>query len=135
MSEEDDRNDEQEIIRSQITHGGGSFALDREESDAISPTSLNHYVDELRTDGELLQRYNYFVYQFERDGFSFQARAYVDFIEEVSLLAPLDRPVTNLSDEEEAFRRDVLQYLKRRFNRIQELGQDGYVTIWERSAR
>ena len=132
MSDEDDTSDDLEIIRSQIILGGGSSPLDPEGSEAISPTTLHHYVDELRSEGELLQRYNYFVYHFERDGFSYQARAYVDYIEEVSLLASLDRPVTR-SDAEEAFRRDVLQYLKRRYDRIQELGQEGYVTIWERS--
>ncbi len=132
MSDEDDTNDDPQIIRSRITLGRGPSPLDPNGRDAIGPTTLDHYIDELRDAGELLQRYNYFVYHFERDGFSYQARAYLDFIEEVSLLAPLDRPVTR-SDAEEAFRRDVLQYLKRRHDRIQELGQEGYVTIWERS--
>jgi len=32
----------------------------------------------------------------------------------------------------EDFRTDVLDYLKRRFDTITELGTDGYVTVWSR---
>ncbi len=132
MSDTGDTDDEPEIVRSQVILGADSDVTFSDPLDVIRPTSIHHHLDELPAPDELTQRYNYYVYHFERDGFVYQARAYVEFIDEVSILAPLDQRQTDGGPKAEAFRHDVLEYLKRRFDKIDELGENGYVTIWSR---
>lgn len=127
MSKTEHPTDEPSIV------GGSAKNLDPMIEDAIHPTAIHHRVDELRAEGELLQYYNYLVYEFERDGQSCIARTYVEMIDEVALLGPVPSPNNDRKVPESAFRDDVLQYLKRRFHHITELGDEGYITVWTRS--
>lgn len=135
MSDTDETDDEPEIVRSQVILGGDSVALPASETDTISPTAIHHHVDEFPSHDGLIQRYNYYVYHFEIDGYSIQARAYVETMDEVALIAQPNDEDTGQGAEAMAFRDDVLRYLKRRFDRILELGEEGYVTVWQRSDR
>ena len=127
MSDSEGPEDEPRIV------GGQSIELDPVPTDPIQPTAIHHLVDELRADGELIQYYNYFVYEFERDGLSCRARTYVEMIDEVALLGLLTDKGGHRKVPNSAFRDDVLQYLKRRFHHITELGEGGYETLWQRS--
>ena len=128
MADPDEPDDLPSIVSSSIQLGGGP-AID----DAIRPTTIRHQVDEIIVDGELRQRYNYIEYEFEKDGAYCRARSYVDQIGEAAIFGPFAgkndlRPVSASN-----FRDDVLDYLKRRFDHITELGDVGYVSIWSRS--
>lgn len=127
MSDPKEPADEPSII-------GGSFTeIGRMVEDAIRPSAIHHQVDDLRAGGELLQYYNYIVYEFERDGIVCRARAYLDTVDEVALLGQLSGSGDHCKIPKSAFRDDVLRYFKRRFRRITELGEEGYLTIWTRS--
>lgn len=127
MANPDEPDDLPSIVSSSIQLGGPAIG------DAIHPMSIRHEVDEIVADGELLQRYNYIEYEFKKDGAFCRARSYVDSIGKVAVFGPFIsrddlRPVTA-----EDFGNSVLDYLKRRFNLIESLGEEGYVTIWSRS--
>ena len=85
------------------------------ENDAITPTSIIHSVDEIRSDGEIEQKYNFLDYRFERDGFTARARSYLDDIETVSLLLE-PQPV---GPDGERFATDVKAYLAWRFAEVE----------------
>ena len=68
-------------------------------------------------DGRIEQIYNHLIYRFADAGVL--ARTYLDEPDKVSIMSSGAVP-----DE-------VLAYLKERFWRIDRLGGEGYVTIWE----
>ena len=55
------------------------------DPDSAKPTEIEHKCDEIFDGGTLQQKYNYFVYHFERDGRYFWARTYVEEIGTVSV--------------------------------------------------
>lgn len=99
------------------------------DPDGAKPTDIEHKCDEIFDGDALQQKYNYFVYHFERDGCYFWARTYVEEIGTVSIYGPFDgretmKPIPGPLDD------TVLAYLKRRFEKIETLGSGGYVTVW-----
>jgi hypothetical protein len=101
------------------------------DPDTVKPTQIEHKCDEIFDGDTLQQKYNYFVYHFERDGRYFWARTYVEDIDTVSIYGPFDgretmKPISGSPDDA------ILAYLKRRFEKIDTLGPEGYVTIWSR---
>lgn len=126
MADPDETNDEPMIVSSSIRFGGATT------DDAIRPTEIRHEVDEIKGDGGLLQRYNYIEYAFEMDGAFCRARSYIDTIGEVAFFGPFAGKYDLSPIEAEEFRTGVLDYLKRRFDRITEIGENGYVSTWTR---
>lgn len=101
------------------------------DSDNIRPIEIEHRCDELFEGEVLLQRYNYIVYHFDCDGSYFWARTYTDEIGTVSVYGSFEsRDKRNLISGplDEA----MLSYLKRRFRKIQTLGNAGYEVVWPR---
>lgn len=103
-------------------------SVDREE---VGPTAIEHQCQELNVGEELQQEYNCIVYHFEGASAYFWARAYMDDIRTVSIYGPFENRhsmnrISGCLDE------GVLCYLKRRFRKIQTLGNSGYVEIWSR---
>ena len=101
------------------------------DEDPVRPTEIEHRCEEIFDDGAMTQRYNYLVYHFVGDGAHFTARAYLDSIDTVSVYGPFEgrdssKPVSGPMNEA------MLAYLKRRFRRIEKLGDEGegYVTLW-----
>lgn len=127
MSDTEGPDDEPTLI------GGRSMELDPKTTAAILPSAIHHLVDELRADRELIEHYNYFVYYFDRAGHSCTARTYVATIDEVALLGSATDQGKVRRVPNSPFRNDVLQYLKRRFHHITELGDEGYETVWRSS--
>ena len=86
--------------------------------DQISPTEIEHLIEEFWIDDVLEQRYNYIDYHFEHARWYFRARVYRHDTREVALFGPFERrgsiaPV--VAGEEEAL---VVAYLSRRYRRI-----------------
>jgi hypothetical protein len=82
-----------------------------------APPTIEHIRELIRDDeGGIEQTYNHLIYRFEESGII--ARAYLDDPDTVSILkaGPVPDP--------------VLDYLKDRFWRIDQLGAQGYRTIW-----
>lgn len=127
MAESDEPDDLPSIVSSSIQLGGQTVG------DAIRPTAIRHEVDEIVTDGELLQRYNFIEYEFEEDGAFCRARSYIDSIGEVAVFGPFISRGDLRPIPAEGLENNVLDYLKRRFDLIKELGESGYVTVWSRS--
>lgn len=109
------------------------------DADKIQPVKISHHVDEIRERGRLLECYNYVVYEFENKDAYLLARTYLDEVDKVAIYGPFtDRGQTTKagpSDLEAA----AMDYLKRRFHRIERLNPDKnaphpYETIWSRSA-
>jgi hypothetical protein len=86
------------------------------------PLSIIHSRDTIIIDGKVDQDYRFINYKFAG---GVEARAYLDDIWEVSILAPADGHAIDAS---------VMAYLQRRFNVIKQLGgPEGYTIIWEKS--
>jgi len=99
------------------------------DPDPARPSEIEHKCDEILDGDTLVQKYNYFVYHFERDGRYFWARTYTHEIGTVSVYGPFDgrgtmKPLSGRLDDA------MLSYFKRRFEKIDMLGSEGYVTIW-----
>lgn len=97
-----------------------------DETDEAPPSEIEHKCEEIFEGTRLLQRYNYLVYHFERDGRYFWARSYLDDIQRVSVHGPFDsrkamKVVPGSIDEV------VFAYLRRRYPRVETLGGAGYV--------
>lgn len=93
-------------------------------ADGLFPV-IRHRVDalvEVET-GDTVSRYDYFTYEFEHPLGLVRARAYVDFIREVSLFG-LARDV----DVEREYA-EILYWLRLRFQRVQRFDGDGYVDM------
>ena len=113
-------------------HGAEGRGPELRRDDAILPSAIRHQVDEIHDEGRLQEQYNFIEYDFEQDGAYCWARTYVDTIGEVVIFGPFAgrddlRPV-----DAPRLRDAVLDYLKRRFEKIDELGDTGYVRIWRR---
>jgi len=81
------------------------------------PPTIEHVRDIIRDDaGGIEQIYNHLIYRFERSDVI--ARTYLDQPDVVSIMSP--GPIDAES----------LGYLQERFWRIDQLGREGYVTIW-----
>ena len=98
-------------------------------TDPITPSLVEHRVEgALHAEtGELLFHYNYLYYQFDVPAGRIWARSYLDDIKRASLFLPGDM-ATDHADAQ-----TVLGYLTRRFNRIETLGEAGYVKLWSRN--
>lgn len=115
------------ILSSRIKLGSGSLS-----EDAIQPSEIRHRVEDIFVGDRLDERYNFIDYHFERDGAYCRARTYVVSISNVAIFGPFAGRDDHQSIDAPELREAVLDYLKRRFAKINELGGDGYVTIWSR---
>lgn len=111
--------------------------VSQDADDPIQPTKISHKVDEFRDGAELLERYNYIVYEFEdKDGYVW-ARTYLDEPDKVAVYGPFTDRGRTTEVAAPQFREAVLSYLKRRFHRIDRFSMDSkkpaYETIWRRS--
>mmetsp|Transcript_8180 Transcript_8180/g.12560 ORF Transcript_8180/g.12560 Transcript_8180/m.12560 type:complete len:204 (+) Transcript_8180:162-773(+) len=121
-----------------------------DEDDRISPTHMEHSVDETYDDrGNCEQHYNYLDYHFtiedDKDHeptfssidslgktsnnhgrCSYRVRTYLDEINKASVFGGLP---------EEPVLPDLMAYLQRRFRVIQRLGNGGYEVIWRSEAQ
>lgn len=127
MADPDAPDDGPSIVSSSVLLGGRAI------DDSIRPKSIRHEVDEIFADGELQQRYNFIEYEFEKDGAFCRARAYIDSISEVAVFGPFVSKDELSPLTEDDFKNSVVDYMKRRFDLIVELGEYGYVTLWSRS--
>jgi hypothetical protein len=97
---------------------------DAPDDDSL-PLSITHSRDTIVFGGKTEQDYRFLVYRFKGDAGEISARMYFDDPWSVSVFpvsadAPVDAP--------------ILDYLKRRFSRIQEFGgPEGYTVIWEKN--
>jgi hypothetical protein len=108
-----------------------------EEADPIQPLRIFHRVEEIRDGAELRERYNYIVYEFERDGLFATGRTYLDDIDTVSIYGPYAGRGSTREVGAPAFEAAVMAYFQRRFNQIDRLSRDEnspapYVTVWRR---
>jgi hypothetical protein len=92
--------------------------MNEQHVDPIEPIRIEHAVDEVWEGEQLLQRYNFLDYYFERDGAHCRARAYADDFQDAALFGPSDSQggIRNIVAPD--FERDVLLYLQRRFPTI-----------------
>ena len=98
------------------------------DTDDIKPAEIEHRCEEYFEGDGLEQKYDYLVYHFDCDGAYFRARTYTDDIGIVSVLGPFEsrgslKPVPGGLNEA------MLSYLKRRFRKVQTLGNQGYVAV------
>lgn len=100
-----------------------------QKEDPIKPVKIEHGFDVIVVEGELEQWYNFLWYRFERNGLAMTARSYLDEIETVSVFGPMK--IENERDyvEDAEFIAMVTDYFKKRYNQIDKLGDEGYVTI------
>jgi hypothetical protein len=86
------------------------------------PISITHSRDRIIFGGRVEQDYRFLVYRFKGQNREVEARMYLDEPWVVSITAPIDW---------DASERDILAYLKKRFNEIRQLGgPDGVIEIW-----
>jgi hypothetical protein len=114
--------------------------LRQDAVDTIQPVKISHHVEEFREGDKLVERYNYVVYEFQNKDAYVWARTYLDEVDKVAIYGPFtDRSRTTMVSAP-SLETAVVDYLKRRFHRIDRLNpdenaRDAYETIWRRSAR
>ena len=101
------------------------------KTDPIAPVEIVHCVDEFDADGRRVAFYNYLDYHFEGEGAYCRARTYLNEIGTVSIYGPFAGRGSGEIVEAPQFLDDVMSDLKKRFLRIDTLGKEGYVRIWE----
>ncbi|CAN5534817.1 hypothetical protein BH11PSE4_BH11PSE4_44450 [soil metagenome] len=94
--------------------------MDEQQTDAITPSTIEHKVEEIWHDGQLQQYYNFLDYHFECDGAYFRARSYADNFREVALFGPFEGKTSIREVQRPDFERDVLSYLERRFLKVSQ---------------
>jgi hypothetical protein len=99
------------------------------DRDDMVPTEIEHKCEALFVGDECLQIYNYIIYHFDCNGAYFWARTYIDEIDAVSVYGPFEGRHTR-NRISGPLNEGMLSYLKRRFRKIQMLGNDGYVDVW-----
>jgi hypothetical protein len=88
-------------------------------ADSITPTEIEHSIDEVWIGGELQQRYNFLDYHFTQSGAYLRARAYLDQMDRVALFGPFEgRQILEPAVAPEALNA-VLDYLHRRYRRVE----------------
>jgi hypothetical protein len=96
------------------------------DDDDDLPRSIHHLRDTVFIDGNVNQDYRFLVYTFEGGEGEIVARAYFDNPWEVSITSPMFGGVVDAP---------IIDYLKRRFNVIKQLGgSEGYTVIWDAGA-
>ena len=99
------------------------------DRDEVVPTEIEHRCEELFVGDKCEQRYNYVIYHFDRNGAYFWARTYIDEIDTVSVHGPFEgrHAMNRVSGP---LNEGMLSYLKRRFRKIQTLGNEEYMEVW-----
>ena len=88
-------------------------------ADPVTPTDIEHSIDEIWIDGTLQQRYNFLDYHFSHAGAYLRARAYLEHMDRVTLFGPFeDRQSIRSVAAPEALEA-VLDYLHRRYRRVE----------------
>lgn len=90
-------------------------------TDPITPTEIEHRVDEIWDGSSLEQRYNYLDYHFEIDGAYCRARTYLDDIGTVTLFGPFDHRGSVSKIDRPDLERAVAAYLAKRFPEVKRL--------------
>ena len=99
------------------------------DRDDVVPTAIEHKCEALFVGDECEAIYNYINYHFDCNGTYFWARTYINEIDTVSVHGPFEgRHTRNRTSG--PLNEGMLSYLKRRFRKIQTLGNDGYVDVW-----
>lgn len=106
------------------------FVVKGDEVDPIAPTRITHSVDEMREDGELVQYYNFVLYEFETKSGLMRARTYMDENYKVAIYGPFSNTKSTEEVSAPQMEVDVIAYLKRRFAIIERLGKSGYEQVW-----
>ena len=109
---------------------GQDFVVKGDEVDPIAPLRITHSVDEMREDGELVQYYNFVVYEFETKAGFMRARTYMDENYKVTIYGPFLDAESTEEISAPQMEADVIAYLKRRFAVIERLGESGYEQVW-----
>lgn len=86
--------------------------------DEISPTHINHAVDEVWNGGQLEQSYNYLDYHFEFENAHMRARVYLDVPQTALLYGPFESRQSITLVTAPKFRELVEAYLGKRFQKI-----------------
>jgi hypothetical protein len=85
------------------------------------PLSIRHQRDVIIFGGQVEQDYRFLTYRFASQDGEIEARAYLDDVWEVTIIAPIDMP---------ALPADMMAYLQKRFHFIEQMGgPDGYRAI------
>ncbi len=108
-----------------------NYTVKFSEDDQISPKQIRHNVEEIFNSGELEQKYNYLVYEFEKYDACASARTYLDDIGTVSVYGPVSCKRNNDAVKAPKLVSEIMTYLKRRFFVIDKLGDAGYETLWK----
>lgn len=98
------------------------------DEDAIAPLRIEHRCEALFDGDQLEEVYNYLLYEFGAGGRTYWARAYLDEIGTVSLYGP-SASQGSRKRLKEPIAPEILAYLRRRFQTIQILENDGYVPL------
>ena len=124
-------------VRISSSRSNDSHSVARRSDDSIHPSAIRHEVAEIYEGRQLQERYNFIDYEFEQEGAYCRARTYLATIGEVVIFGPYVGQIDLRSVNAPHFRDAVLEYLKRRFEAIDQLDDsangDGYVRIWKRS--
>jgi hypothetical protein len=106
-----------------------SYVADESQTtdDDHLPLSIKHARDTIIVAGKVEQDYRFLTYQFKAEGGEVEARMYLDDPWSVSIITPVVGSTLPV---------DVLAYLQKRFNLIQQLGgPDGTTDIWSKPKR
>jgi len=90
-----------------------------DEHDPITPSQIEHSVDEVWDGERLEERYNYLDYHFEEPGAYVRARAYFDDPRTATLFGPFERRGSITRVTSHSMLDAALVYLKRRYPNVE----------------
>lgn len=90
-------------------------------NDPITPTEIEHLVDEIWDGSSLEQRYNYLDYHFELGGAYCRARVYIDDTGTVTLFGPFERRGSLSKVDRPDLETAATAYLAKRFPEVKRL--------------
>ncbi len=96
--------------------------------DELNPFLVEHRCEGVFEGDEMVQMYNYIYYEIGAADDYYWARAYLDAIEEVSIFGPFS-DTTFREKLDNPIDARVVSYFRRRYRRLQKLGEQGYESI------
>ncbi len=99
-------------------------------SDPVLPVEIEHKVDEIIIEGEIVESYNFIDYWFEDPQGRARARVYLDNPLEATIYPPIAPGKAPALDVDWSTRDAMISYLARRFLVVKALGPEGLNAIW-----
>lgn len=123
------------VLIASMSSQSSSIEVLQDVVDPIAPNKVTHHVDEIFEGEQLIEKYNFLVYEFVTEEGFIKARAYLDEIETVALFGPFSDKNLQERISAPALEAATIEYFRRRYRKIERFLPDsnsatGYELVW-----